>query len=617
MSAAHQLNLNIDATWCDKYRPHSFEECLLHSQLNHELKVHTHDAQARQQLPHVLLTGPPGSGKRTRALCLIAALFKISRREIATLYKSDSARYKTIMEKINKKVRNGVELPLDNEEILPDLRNVSVNVALTQARTEKCDKAKDGIQVLHSPVHIEMTPSDVNFCDTKIIQQTLKNLFSSNERKMSGLGALQSLNLYENTMQSDDSRNLHVNPHYRVVVFNHFDRMSTDAQTAMRRIMEDYSKVARFILIATSIDHVIAPIQSRCSVLAIPRPVDDEIATMLQSAMLRALPPETCTEEILSASKPYIEKVVSSADGNATRALILLQVSLQQHLNCRESLLQVFECRLIMHPDWLIRAKESIRQLCQIDLGSATNRHDFLCSTMCELLKRRVPTHLIVQFIDKNVRATITTKCRLMTQSIQDLLDACSKEAEDPHHQSLTEREKEFLVKVLTSANRELAAVCSDVSSACAFYHTRSQKSQFPVIHMNALMLTLVCIVGQYQNYCRSVIVKKHLQSVCRPFSYIDQIGKFLLGTTGTANEIVEETRQNQQRLIEEEKQNEEAEKLENASQTSTFQMSRSDSVAKEMNEMCLDSNESHKINWKLVERRMNAQNINVNLLTE
>jgi len=67
----------------------------------------------------------------------------------------------------------------------------------------------------------------------------------------------------------------------KVVVLDEADGLSKDAQRCLRNLMEDYHKVARFILTANYKHRIIAPLQSRCQSV--------DIKPTLKSAVLRCL----------------------------------------------------------------------------------------------------------------------------------------------------------------------------------------------------------------------------------------------------------------------------------------------------------------------------------------
>jgi replication factor C subunit 3/5 len=63
-----------------------------------------------------------------------------------------------------------------------------------------------------------------------------------------------------------------------VVVIHEADALSRDAQSALRRTMEKYMSNMRLILCATSTSRIIAPIRSRCLLMRVGAPNEDEVS---------------------------------------------------------------------------------------------------------------------------------------------------------------------------------------------------------------------------------------------------------------------------------------------------------------------------------------------------
>lgn len=66
-------------------------------------------------------------------------------------------------------------------------------------------------------------------------------------------------------------------PSRPVVIINEADALSRDAQAALRRTMEKYMGNLRLILCAESTSQIIGPIRSRCLLMRVGAPEEDEV----------------------------------------------------------------------------------------------------------------------------------------------------------------------------------------------------------------------------------------------------------------------------------------------------------------------------------------------------
>jgi replication factor C small subunit len=203
--------------WVEKYRPHRLDDVIDQTEVKARLGPLL---EKKEEMPHLLFAGPPGTGKTTIALIVA-------------------------------------------EQILGPLR---------------------------SDYTLSLNASDERGID--IVRERVK-VFASYSDRREGIP-------------------------FRLVILDEADEMTRDAQTALRRIMEESSRFTRFILICNYSTGIIEPIQSRCAIFRFQRVLGAEVVGQLK---------KIAKAEGVKATEKVLEAVYEATSGDLRQAINLLQAA--------------------------------------------------------------------------------------------------------------------------------------------------------------------------------------------------------------------------------------------------------------------------------------------------
>jgi replication factor C small subunit len=105
---------------------------------------------------------------------------------------------------------------------------------------------------------------------------------------------------------------------YRLIFLDEADSLTSDAQSALRRTMEQFSDNTRFILSCNYSSKIIDPIQSRCAVFRF---------SPLSGEAVRAQVVDIATAEGIETTPEGLDALVYAADGDMRRAINALQAA--------------------------------------------------------------------------------------------------------------------------------------------------------------------------------------------------------------------------------------------------------------------------------------------------
>ncbi len=120
---------------------------------------------------------------------------------------------------------------------------------------------------------------------------------------------------------------------FKVIFLDEADALTNDAQSALRRTMERYSSICRFVLSCNYSSKIIEPIQSRCAVYRFRSLSDDAVAERMK---------KIAKDEGVKVTKGGMGAIVYVARGDMRKAINALQAaSLMEDSVTEETIYQI------------------------------------------------------------------------------------------------------------------------------------------------------------------------------------------------------------------------------------------------------------------------------------
>lgn len=105
-------------------------------------------------------------------------------------------------------------------------------------------------------------------------------------------------------------------PPFKIIILDEADSMTQDAQSALRRTMETYSKITRFCLICNYVTRIIDPLASRCSKF--------RFKSLDQGNAKRRLQ-EIAEKEGVAIEDAAVDALIKCSEGDLRKAITYLQ----------------------------------------------------------------------------------------------------------------------------------------------------------------------------------------------------------------------------------------------------------------------------------------------------
>eukprot|EP01054_Gregarina_sp_Poly1_P001366 Gregarina_sp_Poly_1__1365@NODE_1339_length_4349_cov_94_459131_g721_i1_p2_GENE_NODE_1339_length_4349_cov_94_459131_g721_i1NODE_1339_length_4349_cov_94_459131_g721_i1_p2_ORF_typecomplete_len429_score56_26DNA_pol3_delta2/PF13177_6/1_5e29RuvB_N/PF05496_12/1_2e12RuvB_N/PF05496_12/0_71AAA/PF00004_29/3_7e15Rad17/PF03215_15/1_8e13Rep_fac_C/PF08542_11/8_8e13AAA_22/PF13401_6/6_8e09AAA_5/PF07728_14/1_2e06AAA_5/PF07728_14/12AAA_16/PF13191_6/3e08Bac_DnaA/PF00308_18/0_00051Bac_DnaA/PF00308_18/0_088AAA_30/PF13 len=289
----------LELPWVEKYRPSGLDDVLGHEDVVKTIR----NLITKGQLPHILLHGPPGTGKTSLVQAIARSLYGQNLKKMV------------------------LELNASDDRGIATVRTRVKTFAETRPpvfSTPKMSFKSSGASADSKLMDVENEPAS----NGRLGQQTLDTFFggsstrtSSKKLKSSPVFSGKQASPPESKAKEEFMSSSAVNSGLKtlkLVVLDEVDQMTAAAQTALRRIMEKYAGNVRFFLMCNDVGKINPPIQSRCTKFRFMPLPETFIIEKLQLVV---------ESEGLQVTSAATKVLLSHAKGDFRRLLNVLQAT--------------------------------------------------------------------------------------------------------------------------------------------------------------------------------------------------------------------------------------------------------------------------------------------------
>jgi replication factor C small subunit len=104
----------------------------------------------------------------------------------------------------------------------------------------------------------------------------------------------------------------------KIIILDEADEMTSEAQTALRRIIEDSARTTRFIIICNYLSQIIEPIQSRCVVFRFTRLPKEDVIDHLKMI---------CEQQKLKYEEKALAQINEATGGDLRHSINIMQAA--------------------------------------------------------------------------------------------------------------------------------------------------------------------------------------------------------------------------------------------------------------------------------------------------